>query len=138
MCGRFPEVYAQRVDRQEYWQCHNYHGKEEVFPDEWDDKRCRRVDVWEEEEEHSEGQEDRDGQGDLLPAVWGQVEHQHCQTGNRQTRHDEVKGVEQWSPAERDVEHDVRIRDIAAGERFHPPRGRHIQDVPLHVEVDVF
>ena len=71
------------------------HGEEEVLPDEGDDQRGGRDDLGDEEEEHGEGEEDGDAEGDLLPAVGGQVEDQHGEEGDEQAGDDEVDGVEE-------------------------------------------
>ena len=69
MCGGSPEVYTQRVDGEKNGQGHNDHGEKEVFPDEWDDEGCWRIDVGQQQKEDGQCQEDRDGERDLLPAV---------------------------------------------------------------------
>ena len=137
VCGGSPEVYTQRVDGEKDGQSHYNHGEQEVFPNEWDDKGCRRIDVGQKQEEDGQCQEDRDGECDLLSAVWRQVEHQYRQAGYGQTRHNQVQGVEQSPSAEGDVEGDVWVGLRAARVELLLPAGRDVNDVPFHILVEV-
>ena len=137
MGWRSPEVYPKRVNRQKYWQCHHNHRKEKIFTDQRYHKWRRGANVRQQQEEDGQCQEDRDGERDLLPAVWGQVEHQYRQTGNGQTRHDQVEGVEQGSSAKGDVEHDVWVRLRAAWVELLHPAGRDVDYIPLDVLIEV-
>ena len=45
-----------------------------------EERHCQRGwgdDLGQEEEEHSEREQDADGEADLLPGVGGKIEHQH-------------------------------------------------------------
>ena len=116
--GRF-EVDMQRVHSQENGRGHYNHDKKQVFPDEGDDERGGRVHVGQQQEEHGEGQQDGDGQGDLLPAVRGKVEHKDGEAGDGDAGHDEVQGVEEGAASQLDVERDVRVRLWAARVKLH-------------------
>ena len=45
----------------------------------WNREGCWRDDLSKEEEEHSEGQENGDGEGDLLPRIRGKIEDKYRQ-----------------------------------------------------------
>ena len=114
----------QRVHSQENGGRHHDHDEEQVLPDQGDDERGGRTHVGQQQEEHGEGQQDGDGQGDLLSAVGGQVEHEHGQAGDGDARHDEVEGVEQGAASQLDVERDVGVWLGAAWVELHLPTRR--------------
>ena len=61
-------------------------------------------DLGDKQQEHDQGQQDGDAQGDLLPRLGRQVEHQHAQEANQHRRQDQVHCVEQGLPPYRYVE----------------------------------
>ena len=78
-------------------------------------------DLGEEEEEHGEGEEDGDGEGDLLPTVGGEVEDEDGEEGDAHAGDDQVHRVEQGLPPHRDVEGDVQVGLVAASVEFNIP-----------------
>ena len=107
------------------------HGEEEVLPDEGDDQRGGGDDLGDEEEEHGEGEEDGDAQGDLLPAVGGQVEDQHGETGDEQAGDDEVDGVEQRESPDHEEVGDVWVDLVAAVVLLGVVRSHGVNNGPL-------
>lgn len=107
------------------------HGEKEILAEKWHGERGARDDLGYEQEEHGLRQQDRDTQGDLLPRVGGQVEHQDWQVRNAHRRDYQVHCVEERAPAERDVEKDVGIRLQAARVEFLVTLRWNGQNVPL-------
>ena len=67
--------------------------------EQWNRKGCWRNDLSEEEEEHSEGQENRDGERYLLPRIRGKIEDKYRQERDANTGDDQVHCVEEsFSP----------------------------------------
>ena len=61
----------------------------------WNREGCWRDDLSKEEVEHSVGQENGDGEGDLLPRIRGKIEDEHRQERDAHTGDDQVHCVEQ-------------------------------------------
>ena len=67
--------------------------------EQWNREGCWRNDLSKEEEEHSEGQENGDGEGDLLPRIRGKIEDKYRQERDAHTGDDQVHRVEEsFSP----------------------------------------
>lgn len=73
----------------------------------------------------------------ILARVAGQVEDQNGQERDAHAGYDQVDRVEERLPAERQVEHYVQIRLLAAAVELLVPHRRHTHDVPLHGDVVV-
>ena len=116
---------------------HEYHGEEEVLPDERDDEGGGRDDLGEQEEEDGEREQNVDAERDLLAAVGRQVEDEHRQEGDGDRRDDQVDGVEEGLAADHDAERDVRVRLRAAGVVAALRAGGHPHQVPLAAVVEV-
>lgn len=100
-------MYVQYDNRDDDTQSDQQHGKEKVFPKERQRQRGRRNNFGNQQEEHGLRQEDADAQGNLLARVGGQVEDQHAQVRDADTRNDQIDGVEEGFAAQRDVEENV-------------------------------
>lgn len=72
------------------------HREEQVLSDERDDQRCGGDGFCDDEQEHSEGEQDRDTERDLLSTVRWEIENQHCEERDEEAGDDEVDGVEEW------------------------------------------
>ena len=71
------------------------HGEEDKLAEEGHHQGGGRDDLGQQEEEHSEREQDGDGERDLLARVRGQVEDEHGQERDAHARDDDVDGVEQ-------------------------------------------
>lgn len=71
------------------------HREEQVLPDEGDDQRCGGDGLCDDEQENSEGEQDRDTERDLLSTVRWEIENQHCEERDEEAGDDEVDGVEE-------------------------------------------
>ena len=69
-----------------------------------------RNDFSEQEEEHSQREENGDGEADFLPGVGGKVEHQDREEGDADTWDDQIDGVEKCLPSQLESENDIRVR----------------------------
>lgn len=90
------------------------HGEEEVLANQRDDERRRRDGLCDDQQEHSEGEEDRDTQSDLLAAVRWEVEDQHREERDEKAWDDEVDGVKERKAADVEGVGDVRVDLLAA------------------------
>ena len=68
----------------------------------WDNLR-------QQQEEHSEWEQDTDGQAHLLTGVWGQVEHQDREEADTDTGDDQIDSVEQGLASQFQCEDNVWI-----------------------------
>lgn len=80
-------------------ECDKDHGEEQVLADERDDQRRGGDGFRDNKKEHSEGEQDRDTERDLLSTVRWEIENQHCQEGDEEAGDDEVDGVEERQAA---------------------------------------
>ena len=104
MGGWSPEVDVEDPDGEEDREGDKDHGEQKVLEgyvskeieeDEYlaKERHCYgggRDDLRQEKEEHSEGEEDGDGERDLLARLRRKVEHQHRQEGDADTWDDQV------------------------------------------------
>ena len=90
------------------------HGEEEVLADQRDDEWRRGDGLGDDQQEHGEGEEDRDAEGDLLATVRREVEDQHCEEGDEEAGDDEVDGVEERQAADVEGVGDVRVDLLTA------------------------
>ena len=127
----------QRVDSQEYGECDDYEDKQQVFADQRDDERRWRINVGQQEEKHRQGEQDGNREGDLLAAVWGEVEHENREARDGDARHDEIQRVEQGPSSQGHVEHYVWVRFGTTRVIFHSASRSDVYDVPLYVGVEV-
>ncbi len=88
-------------------QSHKYHGEKQVLSNQRDDERRGRDGFGDDQEEDSEGEENRNTQGHLLSTIGREIKHQDGQKGDEQTGNDHVDSVEERQAA--DVE---RVRDV--------------------------
>ena len=75
--------------------------------DERQDQGGGGQDLGDEEEEHDEGEEDGDAEGDLLPRLGRQVEDQDAEEANQHRGQDQVDRVEEGLAPDCYVEGDV-------------------------------
>ena len=80
-----------------------------ALTDQGNHQRSRRNDLCQQQKEYRQRQQDVDAQGNLLPGVRGQVEHQNREEGDGDGRYDEVDGVEERLASHGDIEGDIRI-----------------------------
>ena len=97
------------------------HGEEDELAEERHHEGGGGDDLRQQQEEHREGEQDGDGEADLLPGVGGEVEHQHGEEGDAHAGDDEVHGVEQSLPPHGDVEGDVQVGLVTARVELHIP-----------------
>lgn len=119
-------------------QSHKDHGEQQVLPNERDDQGRGRYGFSDNQQEHSEGQQDRNAQGDLLPTVWGQVEDQDSEEGDEEARDDEVDCVEEWQAADVEGVGDVGIDFLAAVVLDVVLVSRGVNDLPFSAFPEVF
>ena len=90
--------------------CDQYHGEEEVLADQRCGQRGWRIDLGNQEQKDVEGIQDCNPHCNLLPGVGWDVEDEEGDGTDGDARKDEVDGVEESLPPNRDVELDVWIR----------------------------
>lgn len=95
------------------------------------ERHCKRGgghDLRYQQQEHSESQEHRHTQHDLLPAVRREVEDQDGEGRDQHARDDQVNGVKQRLPLDHEVVGDVEVGDVVGVLVF---ARRERDDVPL-------
>lgn len=90
--------------------------------------------LWYQEQEHGEGQQHRDAQRHLLPAVRRQIEHQDGQRRDQHARDDQIDGVKEGLPLDDEIVSDVKVRDVTGVLVF---ACRERDDVPLPARREV-
>ena len=114
------------------------HGEEEVLANQRDDERRRRDGLRDNQQEHSEGEEDRNAQGDLLAAVRREVEDEDREEGDEEAGDDEVDGVEERQAADVEGVGDVRVDLLAAVVLDVVLISWSVDDLPLSTLPEVF
>ena len=79
------------------------------LPKQWDREGCWRDDLCQEEEEHSEREEDRDGEGNLLTGVRWKIEDKNREKRYSDTWDNQINCVEKSFPPELDSEYDIWV-----------------------------
>ena len=114
------------------------HGEEEVLADQRDDERRRRDGLRDDQQEHGEGEEDGDAQGDLLATVGWEVEDEDREEGDEEAGDDEVDGVEERQAADVEGVGDVRVDLLAAVVLDVVLVSWSVDDLPLSTLPEVF
>ena len=103
------------------------------------------------EDFHSDADFIKKGENYLLPRVCWEIEHENCEEGNSHTGNDQINRVEQSLPPhgedEGDVGQELLLVPLLAASvlvlvhlrvvGLDVLGGRHVQDVPLHAEVEL-
>ena len=88
-------MYIECDDGDDDGQVHDHKCKQEIFAEQWNDQRGRRDQFNEQKVEDEQGDENGDGQGDLLLAVRREKENEHGKNGDIHARNNEIHDVEQ-------------------------------------------
>lgn len=129
---------VQHKDSDDDAECHKYHGEEKILADQRDDERRRRNGFGYDQQEHSEGEQDRDTQGDLLATVRGEVEDQHCEEGDEEAGNNEVDGVEERQTTDVEGVGNVWVDLFTAVILDVVLVSRRVDDLPLSTLPEVF
>ncbi len=128
-------VHVDDEDGDDDWERDKDHDEQQVLSNERDHLGGGRDDLFYDQEEHSEGHEDRGREWQLLSFVWGKVKHQDSQKGQTQARDDEEECVEQRQPLQNEGIRDEGVRVQAV---LPVPSGTSgTKDLPLAVIEEV-
>lgn len=95
MRGGSAVVHVEHEDGNDDGQRDEDHGEEQVLADQGDDERSGGDGLSDDQEEDSEGQEDRNAERHFLTAIRRKVKDENGQERDKEARDDEVDGVEQ-------------------------------------------
>ena len=133
MSPRVAEVEVDHDDGDRDGKSNKNHGEEHVATDQRERGGCRWNDVGDEKKEHDEGEQDGDGESDLLLGVGRQEEDEDGEEGDEETRHDQGHHVEERFAVQCKVEGDVDVDVLTARVLDGIPLGRRLHDLPLTV-----